>query len=185
MEGDNSEQKFTGQIESYFKIPDKSMTFIKLSNGNLTKEVFNGNNGWIYNSVKGTRNATPQQIDSQRRGSALFYGEINTFKGFYSKFTVTGSERLDDKEVIILEAITLDNQAEKYYFDTTTKLLIRVDCSQSSVATQKGVSFSTEIYFEDYVNLDGFKMPLTSRQQAAGWSYIIKYDVAGLKLAFA
>ncbi len=182
MEGEYNGQKFTGNVESYLKIPGKSVTFIKFSNGNSTKEVFDGDNGWIYNSVKGTRDATPQQIQSQKRSSALSIGDIDTFKRFYSKIIVKSKDRLEDKEVIILEATTLDDKVEKIYFDASTKLLSRWDFSQTSVATQQGVSFSTEVYFENYANLDGVQFPLIGRQKvSSGGFYVIKYNVAELR----
>jgi len=178
---DYNGQKITGRVESYIKLPGKQATINKFSNGVITKDIFDGENGWINSNTGGTKNATSQQINLQKRQMALIFGDIVALKSFYVQMTIKSREKIDNKEVFVMEIVSTDNQTEKIYFDAATKLIYGWDFPQTSVATQAGISFMSEIRFDNFVNLNGLQFPLTIKQKvSAGISVLIRYGIGDI-----
>lgn len=174
------EKRIEGKVESYQKKPGKSLMVIKAGNA-VTKEVFDGNRGWIYGSKTGTQSATARQLDLYQRSMAWEEGDINKIKQLYSKIIVRGKEKLGERDVFVIDAATPDNKTESFFFDAQTGLLTRGDVVLDSVATQSGVAAPTQIYFDDYAEVSGMKIPLTTRQVFIGMTITLKYDILNLR----
>ncbi len=181
VEGESNGQKWTGIIEFYQKYPDKSLSIMKFSNKSIAKEIYNGDQGWLWGSGTGTKEATPQQLDFHKRNLVLSVGDISSMKNYYPKVILKGIEKIGDKDAYVIEATKLDGKTELMYFDILSKLPIRWDFAFSSVATQSGITFLTQLYLEDFIDLNGFQLPLTIRQQNPQSTTIIKFNMSEIK----
>ncbi|MEN3333740.1 MAG: hypothetical protein V7641_3105 [Blastocatellia bacterium] len=174
------DKRIEGKIEHYQKRPGKSLTIIR-AGSIITKEVFEGTKGWVYNSKTGTKEATARQLELYQRTVVWDEGDISKIKRLYSKITVRGKEKLGDREVFVLDATLPDNKVESLYFDVQSGLLIRNDVILDSVATQSGLAIPIQVYFDDYVDVNGIMVPLTMREIFIGSSIIIRYNFIDLK----
>ncbi len=147
-----------GTLAVYAKAPNKRMATVFDPDGHLISEYgFDGSVGWDQSSVseRGFYAVSGQLLASMRR-DAEFYREIN-LRALYPKMTIIGSEKIGDREAYLIEAIPDNDPAEKMYFDVLTGLLVRRD---EQVKFPQG-SAELKIYFEDYKEVDGIKLPFT------------------------
>lgn len=179
-EASHGNRKIEGEVELYEKRPDKSFLMIKASGG-VSKEIYNGNVGWIWGSRTGTQPATPGNLAVRQRSVAWDLGNIDDLKKVYSKLIVRELKKLDGRDVFVLEAILLNGKSDRVYIDTETKLVYRYDLVTESVAVQEGMTLPTQVYFEDYVEINGLKMPTKIRQVQAGSSATITFDPVKIK----
>ncbi len=174
MEGNG--KKFTGLIEYYSKKPDSSLNLTVVANlGSM--QCFTGNTGWFYEEGSGAKDATAQDVNSSRRSEAIGSGNLALIRQFYPQIIVRGIEKLGNKDVYVLVATDVDGKTETFYIDTVSNLLSRRDFSSFGLDTQQGINVVTETYFEDYVDINGFHIPMTIRQKSANITITFKYDV--------
>ena len=145
-----------GTLTVYAKAPNKRMASVTDPNDNLINEYgFDGLVGWNQEPEGGFYPVSGQLLASMRR-DADFYREIN-LKVLYPKMTTIGNEKVADRETYVIEAIPDGGPAEKMYFDVVTGLLARRD---EQVEFPQG-SAELKIYFEDYREVDGIKLPFS------------------------
>jgi len=147
-----------GTLAVYAKAPNKRMAMLSDSDGHLISEYgFDGSVGWDQRSAsEGAFYAVSGQLLASMRRDAEFYREIN-LRVLYPRMTSKGKERIGDHEVYVVEAIPETSPAEELYFDVLTGLLIRRD---EQVEFPQG-SAELKIYFENYKEVDGIKLPFT------------------------
>ena len=92
-----------------------------------------------------------------------------------------GLDTADESKVVVLELETISGQIERMHFDTSSKLLVRWDFLSSSVATQKGINFSSQLFFSDYAAVDGFQIPMTVIQKGGGTVAKTKLNLVELR----
>lgn len=176
LEAEGNGKKATGLIEIYSKKPDSSLSAMVSGNISLM-QGFSGDKGWTYEPGTGTKDATSQEIEAFKRGAAVGSGDLNLIRRFYPKITVRGIEKLGNSDVYVLEATRADGKSEIFYIDTTTSLLSRWDSAAAGLDTQQGINVLTQTYFEDYIDINGFHIPMTVRQKSANMTLTFKYDV--------
>ena len=145
-----------GTLAVYAKAPNKRMAMVSDSDGHLISEYgFDGSIGWNQRSVSETGfYAVSGQLLASMRRDADFYREIN-LRVLYPRMTSKGKEKIGDHEVYMVEAMPDNGPPEEMYFDVRTGLLARRD---EQVEFPQG-SAELKIYFEDYKEVDGIKMP--------------------------
>lgn len=173
-------RKVEGEAEAYEKKPGKSLLVIKVGGSAVSKEVFDGKNGWVWDR-RSSQPATPSNLDAHQRSIAWDSGDVDELKRLYSKLTVKERKRIGDREVFVIEALQANGKADVIYIDCETKLPYRYDLITESVSVQSGVAFPTQIYLEDYVEINGVKIPMTIRQVSGGASAEIRFDPVKLK----
>ncbi len=159
----------SGTFEAYAKAPDKNITIIDVPGFGVIKQGFDGKVAWEDN---------PQVGLNEKSGSALarakldgdFYREIR-LKELYSKITVKRKEKVGDKDAYVLEAVATGVSPETWYFDTETGLLVRADSEREG---PNGTTMA-QLYFEDYKELDGIKIPYSIRQTTPEFSLSLKF----------
>lgn len=145
----------TWTIETFLKAPDKFLAVINSPDG-VIYQGFNGNAGWAK-SPSGQRQLSNAEVEGLKR-------QVDLYKDFklreqYSKATVTGREKLGDREVYVIEALSLANKLEKLFFDVQSGLLVR-----RTVFTETRLGLDPEeTDYEDYRNVDGVWLPFTVR----------------------
>jgi photosynthetic reaction center cytochrome c subunit len=117
-------------------------------------EGFDGTKAWAQNPQG--RVTEPAAIDQERaKRDADFYLPLN-LKQQYTTMTVTGVERVNDRDTYVLVGNPRGDLPERLYFDTQTGLLLR---KATALATPAGNSPS-QIDYADYRDTgSGVKFP--------------------------
>jgi zinc protease len=147
----------SGAIELREKAPDRILSVIRIS-GALFRQGFDGTVGWTDDPQNGLREQTGAELSEARR-DADFYHPLD-IKKLYSKLTVTGREKIGDREAYVLEAAVPEGDPDEIYFDTSTGLPLRVVSHRHT--PQGVVDFHED--FDDYRVVDGIKRPFTIQQ---------------------
>ncbi|HET6891166.1 MAG TPA: hypothetical protein VFH31_08710, partial [Pyrinomonadaceae bacterium] len=151
-----------GTLEIYTKSPNKSLTIMQTQPFGLVKVGFNGRAGWAQ-TVKGIRLLKGQEFVALQRDSD-FYNPV-TLKSIYPKIKLLGTSKIGYREVYVIELEPAANSAEKLYLDATTYLPVRANAVRS-IAGQQIVPI--EIYFDDWKEVDGIKLPFSLTQSLPG-----------------
>jgi len=156
----------TWAMEIYQKAPNKYLAVITSPNG-IIQQGFNGTSGWVR-SPQGQREMNSAELARFARQADLL-GDFS-LKDQYSQMTVTRREKIDDREVYVLEAQPKSwsgapaasttgpaRRTEKLFFDTQSGLLLR-----RTVLTPTALGLDPEqTDFKDYTEVDGVRLPFT------------------------
>jgi len=156
----------TWAMEIYQKAPNKYLAVITSPNGTI-QQGFNGTSGWVK-SAQGQREMNSAELARVARQADLL-GDF-ALKDQYSQMTMTGREKIDDREAYVVEAqpkppggappssTTVGaRRTEKLFFDTQSGLLVR-----KIVLTPTALGLDPEqTDFKDYTEVDGVKLPFT------------------------
>jgi hypothetical protein len=160
-------------MEIYQKAPNKYLAVITSPNG-IIYQGFNGTTGWVK-TPQGQREMNTAELTRVARQADLL-GDFK-LKEQYSQMSVTGREKIDDREVYVVEAQPAGAQppgtqavgaqaslpapgrrTEKLFFDTQSGLLLR-----RTVLTPTALGLDPEqTDFKDYTDVDGVKLPFTT-----------------------
>ncbi|MFZ3214629.1 MAG: hypothetical protein WA192_01075 [Candidatus Acidiferrales bacterium] len=158
----------SGTVEIHEKAPDFMLAVINLG-GAVFEQGFDGTTAWSNDPQNGLRVLTGGELEDAKR-EADFYHPLELRK-IYSKMTVTGIEKVGERDAYVVEAVRGSGEPDKIYFDTQTWLLLR---SVNHRYTPDGVSeFQADV--EDYTVVDGVKLPLTVHQSGAGSEFTIRF----------
>jgi hypothetical protein len=145
-------------MEIYQKAPNKYLAVITSPNG-IIYQGFNGTTGWVK-SPQGQREMNGNELARIARQADLL-GDFK-LKEQYSQMSVTGREKIDDRDVYVVMGPQASLPAparltEKLFFDTQTGLLLR-----RTVLTPTALGLDPEqTDFKDYTDVDGVKLPFT------------------------
>ncbi len=160
----------SGPIETYAKAPNKTVMIITFPGFGTIQQGYNGQAGWAQEPTSGMRDLSGAELGYTKRG-AEFYQPLK-LKELYPKMTVTGKQKVGSGDAYVVVMTPADGKPEKWYFDVQTGLLSRVDVELES--PQGTMPF--EIYFEDYKDVEGMKMPFTTRQTSPAISFTIRVE---------
>ena len=145
--GDASESK---PFEFYKKAPDKWR-----ADHADTWQGFNGKVGWQKQS-DGVKELGINQVTATTR-----LVQINRpirFQALFPKMKLKGKQSIGDHEAFVIE--TPPAEGGQYFdFDTRTGLLV----SEIEVFDCEGTQIRNEIYYDDYRDVSGVKVPFTMR----------------------
>jgi zinc protease len=160
----------SGTVLIHEKAPNRVLLAV-IINGAAFRQGFDGTAGWTDDPKNGLRDQSGAELAEARR-QADFFRAVDQ-RRLYSKLTVTGREKIGDRDTFVMEATVPEgSDPTRMYFDTQNGLLLRV-ISQNHDAD--GVSEVRED-FEDYREVDGIKMPFTSRQTSGDTTYTTRYS---------
>jgi carboxyl-terminal processing protease len=145
FEGTSAGLKLDGTIEILEKSPDKSVTLISVPGAGVMRRGFTGEYGYQQIPLMGFRRIEGAELDELKLTSN-FNWMIN-LERLYPKMTLKGTAESGGAQLQIVEAETAAGLPATLYFDARTGLLVRRD----------------RIYFEDYREVDGIKLPFTVR----------------------
>lgn len=159
----------SGSIEMHEKAPG-SMLAVLVVNGAAYRQGFDGTVGWADDPQNGLREMTGAELQETRRDSD-FYHPLD-LKKIYSKFTVTGMEKVRERDAYVVEASLAEGGGDKLYFDIQSGLVLRI---VSQHHTPDGVITFTED-LSDYRDVDGVKLPFTVHQSSAESDFTIRFS---------
>lgn len=155
----------SGMVMLHEKAPNRSLATVVI-NGAAFRKGYDGTAGWTDDPKNGLRDETGAELAETRR-DADFYHSLDLRK-LYPKMTVTGKEKIGDRDAYEIEAAIPEGGAPtRMYFDTESGLLLRV-ISENHDAD--GVTQYSEDY-DDYRDVDGVKIPFTSHQTNGDTTY--------------
>jgi zinc protease len=160
----------SGPIEIYAKAPNKSVAIIDIPGFGKVMEGYDGTVGWAQDPQTGLREKTGVELAAVKRGSD-YYRDIK-LKDLYTKMEVKGKQKVGDRETYVVEATPAEGAPDKYYFDTQTGLIVRMDQVLESPLGQ--IPF--ESILEDYRDVDGVKTPFVVRRNSSVINLTIKLD---------
>lgn len=142
-------------LETFYKTPNKYLMVITTPNG-VINQGFNGTVGWIRTGRE-QRPMTAVELEWIKRQADLY--DSLKLKERYAKVSVTGREKLGEREVYVMEAQSVENKTERLYFDVKTGFLVR-----RIVFTEIKLGLDPEqTDYEDYRTVDGVWLPFTVR----------------------
>jgi hypothetical protein len=145
----------TWTIETFQKAPDKYLRVINTPEG-IIYQGFNGTVGWSR-TASGQRELNGADLARLKQQSDLY--QDRRLKEQYSKMDVTGKESIGDREVYVVEGRSLENKAEKLFFDAKSGFLLR-----RTVFNEIKLGLDPEqTDYEDYREVDGVWLPFIVR----------------------
>jgi hypothetical protein len=165
---DIPQMNLSGTIEIREKAPNHLLATIVIAGASF-RQGFDGTIGWTDDPQNGLHEESGAELEDTRR-DADFYHPLD-LHSLYSKFTLTGSEKIGDHEAYVVEATRPGADPDKLYFDTKTGLVLRLSTRHH---TADGVtSFQEDL--EDYREVDGVRLPFTVHQRTSDSSFTIKF----------
>lgn len=146
-----------GTFEYNGAAPDKVYSKITLGGIGDIIEAYDGKTAWSINPLQGNRDKTGDEL-AQVKIASNFHRELN-FEKLYQKMEVKGVEKVGEKEAYVLIATPTGLEAQTFYFDKQTGLLLREDMT----AVSPEGKFPTKVYYDDYREIDGVKLPYKMR----------------------
>ncbi|MDQ3744870.1 MAG: S41 family peptidase [Acidobacteriota bacterium] len=145
FEGTSAGLKLDGTIEILEKSPDKSVTLISVPGAGVMRRGFTGEYGYQQIPLMGFRRIEGAELDELKLTSDFNW--MVDLERLYPKMTLKGTAESGGAQLQIVEAETAAGLPATLYFDAKTGLLVRRD----------------RIYFEDYREVDGVRLPFTVR----------------------
>ena len=162
-----------GSVEIYEKAPNKTIAIITIPGYGVIREAYDGKVAWAEDPTTGIREKSGIELNDAKL-EAEFYRPLK-LKQLFPTMTVKGKEKVGEREAYVIEAKPTEGSPEKWYFDTQTGLLIRQDAERESPQGK----VPTEAYLEDYREVDGVKIPHTTR--VSNPSFVINIKTEEIK----
>jgi len=159
---------FGGKFEFYATAGGKSLTVMNVDAMGVVKQGFDGRAGWT-SSENGAKGASLPE--NAVLAAADFYRDAK-LSDVYPKSKLLGKVREGDREIYLVEAAPRSGAAEKLYFDVQTGLLVHRDFTRTSARGP----IESEIYFSDWRNVDGFRLPCSMTQMIGNLTLVITID---------
>lgn len=152
-------QSLSGKIVIYEQAPDKRSMEIEVPNLGVTKIVFDGQRGWMQDSLMGFYEYSEPMLTAFRRDFDFY--KITKYRELYSEMSYKGMIDSSQGRVEILEVATPDGARDELHFDAQTGLLVYGDGAQLGDYRQVG---DVKVPFLIVVLLAGQEMRIQLQQ---------------------
>jgi zinc protease len=142
----------SGTVLIHEKAPNKVLLVVVLA-GQAFRQGYDGTVGWSDDPQDGLKEKTGAQLAEAAR-DADFYRPLHMQKT-YSKLSVTGKEKVSERDAWVVQADLPEGGSDKIFFDSESGLIVRAISQQH---TEQGVTAVAED-FKDYREVDGVKLP--------------------------
>jgi carboxyl-terminal processing protease len=140
-----------GTIEVYEAAPNRSSVFMNLKGFGVLQNTSNGRVSWFQDPVRG-------YVKLSEGGGDNFQHELG-LRSLFSSLRFERKEKIGDQECLVLDRLLGGRVLERFYFAADSGLLLR----------------ENDMYFEDYREVDGIKIPFVARQEGTrGLTTIIR-----------
>jgi tetratricopeptide (TPR) repeat protein len=141
-----------GNFEIYTVAPNKSLAIIEPGPTEKVRVGYNGQIGWIQTPT-GVRLLKGAELDGLRNASQ--FSVLLNLKSSYAKLTLSGKSKIGYREVYVIDMQPASGPADRLFVDAETYLPVRMN----SVRMHRGAPGSLEIYYDDWREVDGLKLP--------------------------
>ncbi|MGB8952050.1 MAG: hypothetical protein WCC06_05210 [Candidatus Aminicenantales bacterium] len=136
----------SGNLTIYQKEPDKMRIDIEVM-GMVITQAFDGEKAWWFNPQTGMTEEMPENAAVNMKQQSLGNDSLLHPEKYGITYTVTGREKLQDKEYFVLEQAFANGQKATLYIDMETYLPYKQDATSID---QSGVEVPSETFFGDY-----------------------------------
>lgn len=143
------------QFELFQSGPDKFDLVVTTPQGSMERG-YNGQAGW-EKTARGVREISGGELANFRAANSLF--SLINLKDQYARPPRVRRDRLNDKEVYVLDGAMADGRRLRLYFDAASGLLLR---RMTFLTTIVGV-IPEQVDFDDYRDVDGVKFAFVGR----------------------
>ena len=150
-----------GSFEIHAVSPNKSFTVMNAYEMGTVKMGFNGRSGWVQ-SASAFRSLKGAELAALARDSD-FYGRVR-LKSVFAKVILLGKSKIGYRDVYVLELQPLSGPSEKLFLNAETYLPVRLN-TVMNIGTQLA---AVELYFDDWKEVDGIKLPFFISQRSSG-----------------
>lgn len=161
-------QGLQGTIEIYAKAPNK-LLIIQTLPGLEIRQGFDGQIGWVYNSLQGFRQLEGTELATFTR-TATFQSEVHWQK-LYEKVELIGRETVGDRTAYVIRLTPRLGNPVNQYYDSETFRLLRTDTTQDGPLGP----IAQETSFSDYREVDGILVPFTRTMKTPTAVVIIRF----------
>jgi hypothetical protein len=158
----------TADIEIWAKAPNKQLTVTTVEGFGELRQGCDGQTAWSENPMAGLVVLDGEGAAVMRR-EAVFNAELK-WRELYPKVELKGKQKLDERDVYVLEMTPAEGRPVLRYYDSETFHLVRVDMHQP---TMQGVNLVTTL-FGDYKDFEGRTIPHLMKQNIPEGEVIIK-----------
>ena len=146
-----------GTVEFVERAPNQSSVIINAPGLGIMQRTFDGRRAWLQDPVQGIIRFTGLGLEMIKEGAV--FNKPAKLKELFPSAVLIGKEKLGGKDVYVVRM-----GFEKWYFDAEGGLLLR-----------KG-----NIYYDDYREVDGVKLPFKLRDEVLASAGII-YQLTEIK----
>ena len=167
--------EIAGTVELLNAAPNKSRSLIKadlsaLGAGQLViDQRFDGNSGYVLDTIQGNRDITGNQLDNLRNGS--FPHPFLTYKEMGVIAQLGGKEKVGEREAYVVIFEPTSGSVVRQFIDAETYLPTRVVIKVDVPQLGREVEQTTD--FLDYRDVDGIKLPFRLNATSAVQNYTI------------
>lgn len=161
----------TGTMLVYERAPNLQLSILKLPNGAVLRDGFDGTASWeqdprgVVKEVTGARGA-------DNRAESDFYSEIELGKLFPHARTA-GRQTVDGRQAYVVEGSIPGGTLRKMYFEVDTGLRFRTEVFENALSP----SPTTVLHYEDYREIDGIQFPYRGSVEGAGPAIRYRFTV--------
>jgi hypothetical protein len=165
----------SGSIEVLSAVPKKSRTLIKADLSSMgvgalvMDQRFDGSSGYVLDSLQGNRDITGNQLDNMRNGS--FPHPFLTFKDQGISVSLTGKEKVGERDAFVLVFDPTTGSAVRQYIDAETYLPLKVVVTVDVPQLGREVEQTNE--FSDYREVDGVRLPFRMRSTSSVQNFTV------------
>ena len=164
-----------GSVELLNAAPNKSRSLIKvdlsaLGAGQLVLDQrFDGNSGYMMDTLQGNRDITGNQLDNLRNDS--FPNPLLNYKEIGTTVHVSGKAKVGEREAYLMVFEPASGSVVHAYVDADTYLAIRIVVKMDVPQLGREVEQTTDLL--DYREVDGVKLPFQLKATSAVQNYTI------------
>lgn len=168
-------QQATVSLGITWKAPDKFSEVMYSDNGEA-RRGYNGAQTWGVHWQTGSRQLMPAEIIEMKREAALYQPLL--MRDLYESMSSDGRMNIEGRETEVISAVTKEGKRERFYFDTTTYLPIRLDLWDGGpeAVRRPDEFYLARYYLSDYKVVDGLQIPFTIRRVRPNSTAIYKYE---------
>jgi len=160
----------TAPLQVLAKAPGSFRLTMDIAGYGVIETVLDGDAGWEKNPDSGMHAMSKADLAAAQRDHH-FYREVR-LKDLYPKMEAAGQDKVEGRDVYVVEATPAAGPAEKLYFDAQSGLLVKHDFER--VTLEDGI-VQYEMFLKDYRDVDGLKFPFTVEQRSPDNTMIFKF----------
>ncbi|MGI8668564.1 MAG: c-type cytochrome [Aridibacter sp.] len=122
----------------------------------VIEEIYDGEQAFKLGNGEKVK-LKPDEIEQIKREAQIFANP--NLKEIYPKMDFRSVDKIDGREVYVLNASTAENGRERLYFDVQTNLLVRRVAFTPTVLG----NFQYQVDYKNYKDFGGVKLPTTTR----------------------
>lgn len=139
--------------------------------GGAIETVLDGQNGWQKNPDSGVHTMSRSDLEVAKRDHH-FYRELK-LKELFPKIEAAPPAKVEGHAVNVILATPASGPPETFYFDAETGLLLKRDFER--ITLEDGI-IQYEMFYRDYRDVDGVKVPATVEQKSPDSTMIFKFS---------